>query len=788
MKPMKPMTSILPTNPYDWIRWFTRISKTSLAVTAMAVFGASYLAFSSLGIGLRDTVEIRTRRFFSKDFQDLNFRKPDSRIRSFGWDEPWRRRTGRLSPGVEDWREIFAAIRALGATQVVIPEESIFSRVNATTPGYLDVFREAAAAGMKVYAPLRFVDPRPGVISADPLLFGTPVERFIQDPANSRQATTLMDLQKIPDISHRILVGPSPEFADVLAGYGLVGGDSDFLMPIARWREDRFVADLALTPREPLLGASISNGRVMVGVREVAIHKGLLAAPALSQRDFLAFAPESIDALLEQGKSDGQTQHQIPLMVIVGSADSPLLSRLAVISSASLDGIFSIPVSNWSPFAITLMAVIGLLIAMINKLAAAMILGLIWTGLCFVGALWTQHLTGLSATSAALAVLIPFLFELIKRSARRDARMDKIGLDLSATQIAKSAMARQARMIVHDLRRIVKLKDSQNLAYLDGFLVELTALEQDQNLIGHNPTRKSFSVLDITEASLAALLPSFEGRGVDFKTTWGHRSKLCGDPVAMRRIVDNLLDNAAAASPRSSVIQILTSEDITNNPNNDDNSTPCCLLTVSNVAPDFSAADFSVFVEGRIRGRKESRGLGLVIIKRLAESMGGLVRYNHVPATGILTIEVSIPVDRGLPDMNLIMRSGPLSGLRDQMLRRRLLVVVDDSPFVRDMWERQSNDADIIVFGTPDEFLVNLAEDVGILSRSPILVTDYQFDGGGMDGVALAQRARLAGVLDIVICSDWDLSHLESGVDFPVIRKRDVSLAGVMSALQKPSA
>ena len=786
------MKSILRINPYDGIRWFTRISKTSLAVTAMAAFGASYLAFSSLGIGLRDTVEIRARRFFSKDFQDLNFRKPDSRIRSFGWDELWRTRTGRLSPGVEDWREIFAGIRALGATQVVIPEESIFSRVNATTPGYLDVFREAAAAGMKVYAPLRFVDPRPGIISADPLLFGTPVERFIQDPANSSQATTLMDLQKIPDISHRILVGPSPEFADVLAGYGLVGGDSDFLMPIARWREDRFVADLALTPREALLGASISNGRVMVGVREVAIHKGLLAAPALSQRDFLAFAPESIDALLQgklDGKLDGQTQHQIPLLVIVGPADSPLLSRLAVISSASLDGIFSIPVSNWSPFAIAMVAVIGLLIAMINKLAAAMILGLIWMGLCFVVALWTQHLTGLSATSAALAALIPFLFELIKRAAQRDARIDKIGMDLSATQIAKLAMARQARMIVHDLRRIVKLKDPHNLAYLDGFLVELTALEQDQNLIGHNPTRKSFSVLDITEASLAALLPSFEGRGVDFKTTWEHRSKLCGDPVAMRRIVDNLLDNAVAASPPSSVIQIRTSEATMNNPNNGDNSTPCCLLSVSNVVSAFSDADFFVLGEGRIRGPKESRGLGLVIIRRLAESMGGLVRYDHVAATGILTIEVAIPVDRGLPDMNLITPKGPLSGIRDQMHRRRLLVVVDDSPFVRDMWERQSNDADIIVFGTPDEFLVSLAKDGEILSRSPILVTDYQFDGGTMDGVALAQRARSAGVLDIVICSDWDLGHLEiNGRDFPVIRKRDVSLAGVMSAIQKPSA
>jgi|GEM_PF-3100707 len=777
----------------------------SIAITALAWSSASWVTLSWGGLDFEGVAaKFGTKPDASQGSSQLN-----PKLRVFVWDESWRMRTGRLSPSPEDWRGIFQSLGASGVKQILIPEEEVFSSVNAAQPGYLDAFRDAAAKGLQVYAPLQLVTPRPGMSPADPMLFGMPVERFVLDASDTRKTasaaqapTSLLDLQKIPDISDQVFAGPAAEFADVIAGVGLIdpigtmARTRNSFLPVARWREDRLVANLALAPRGFFWGVSIRGGKIEIANRQVRSDDGFVLMPQLPQRFVTSevgdmkislLATEPLDALLSE-----KHLRDPPELVVIGASNSGAVAQIATIANAAINGTLPTPVSLWSIPALAISATIALCLAMAPSLAVAMALSLVWVVVLMVFALILSNSVMPPASSILIATAIPVLFETMRRSRLRDRRMKKMAMDLSATHLAKSAMAQQARMVVHDLRRVVKLNDPENAAYLDGFLVELAALDESFDRKTHL-TSKSFSIVDLTEASLSQLLPTFEGRGLKIKMSWAHHLRMSGDPLAMRRIVDNLLDNAASSAPRDSTITIRTREI---EMQQGDGTVPACLIAVGNKVTAFAEENFVVLGNKRVRdslagfgpnGRK--RGLGLVIIRRLAESMGGMVRHQYDPENSVLEMEVLIPVERGLPDLAVVLRAGRQNGLSGSHTVRRLIVVVDDSPFVRDMWERESSEADVIVFSGPDELLARLAGNDQILSRAPILVVDYHFESGTMDGVTLASKAREAGVKDIIICSDWDIGKLETNAaGFPVIRKGKPSVARVMAAIQKPSA
>lgn len=759
----------------------------SLAVTASAVVAASWVAISPLGPVLRDTAE---RNFLRAIVGNITDEPVKNKIRIFVWDELWRVRAGRLLPAAEDWGEIFEALHIRGAKIILIPDEEVFSRVNASAVGYIQAFRDAASKGLQIYAPLRFVDPHPGNTPADPILFGAPVETYIRDASQPNDpidkppaVTSLLDLKKIPDISSKVLSGPAPEFADVVAGAGLIGIEPDAFMPLARWREDRFIADLALAPRESSWGVTISGGKTMVANKIVAPRDGFIPMPSNQfsrDQQFFIMPEESIEILLRSNVSDA-----LPELVIMGAANSASIARITAIANAAMSGALPAPLSIWSVAGLAVVALIAYLIVIPTQLASAILLGIIWVVASVFVSLIYQKNIGLPATAVFISAVIPSLFEVMRRSAKRDVRIRKIASDLSGMQLAKSAMAQQARMVVHDLRRALKGHDPANIAYLDGFLVELMALEQPVSG-WQKSIAKSFSIVDLTEASLSQLMPGFNGRELDFEISWQHHSRLFGDAAAMRRIIDNLIDNAATSAPRGSRINIHTREI---GMQTAEGSVTACMMTIGNVVSNFSTNDFAVLGDGRVRNRQDGRGLGLLIVRRLAESMGGLVQYHYESSSCVVEIQVAIPVDLGLPDLDVVMRRSNHSGLRDEQKKRRLIIVVDDSPFVRDMWERQSTEADVIVFRSPSEFLAQIAADVALLSRAPIMVIDYMFDRESMDGITLAGKAREAGVKDIVICSDWDLGHLKNNDSgFPIIRKGLASVEQVMSAIQKPSA
>ncbi|NBQ54391.1 MAG: sensor histidine kinase, partial [Proteobacteria bacterium] len=409
-----------------------------------------------------------------------------------------------------------------------------------------------------------------------PMLFGMPVERFVLDASDTRKTapaaqapTSLLDLQKIPDISSQIFAGPAAEFADVIAGVGLIdpvdpmAQSRNSFLPLARWREDRFVANLALAPRDFLWGVSIRGGRIEIANRPVRSDGGFVLMTPLPHQSAKSqigemknsFPPaEPLDALLSE-----KPLRNPPELVVIGASNSGAVAQISAIANSAINGTMPVPVSLWSIVMLAIAATIALGLSMAPGLALAMALGFAWILALVVFAPFLPNSITPPAGSIFIASAIPVLFETIRRSRLRDLRMRKMAMDLSATHLAKSAMAQQARMVVHDLRRVVKFSDPANAAYLDGFLVELAALDESVDRKS-NLTSKSFSIVDLTEASLSRLLPSFGEKGLEFKVSWAHHSRMAGDPLAMRRIVDNLLENAASSAPRDSTISIRTRE------------------------------------------------------------------------------------------------------------------------------------------------------------------------------------------------------------------------------------
>jgi len=749
--------------------WVKKIPVVSLVVTVACVLFASWISSSS---GLIRRVAAPAAL--------------DPRISVFTWGESWRARTGRIMPSPEDWNGIFGAIRRAGVRNVLIACDEVFSRVNAATPGYLEAFRDAAASGISVYAPLQPVDPRPGVTPADPSRFGMVTESFVED-SGQFSPTSIRDLQMIPDASARTFTGPAPEFFEVVAGAGLVMPGSAFMIPLMRWRQDRMLPDLGLVPRGVPWSVMISDGEVRVGRKEVQLRDDMVVVPPLMGLDSGELSFEPLENLLDQPPLS-----PAPELLILGPSGSGMPGRVAAVANAAMRGSFETPVS-WRDLAVlAAMALISMLLASLGSPSDSIVATTLWTTGCIVGlaggAIALDWLPSLHWIPALMVSAMPAAFVITARSRRRDRRIRILAAGLSSSQLARSAMARQARMIVHDLRRVVKLHDPANAAYLDAFLVDLSALEQNpvKTVCGNTVSRprQSFSIVEVAQASISGLRDSLRRRDLDVTLYLRHQSRLAGDPAAMRRILDNLIDNAAANASAGSPILVSTRDDHVRRA---DERSPVCVIIVANKVDSYSPHDFAVLGKGRVRDRKDGRGLGLVIVRRLAESMEGSVDHRHDPSTGMLEIAVTIPADRGLPDLLAVSRGNELSTPAIARIDRRLILVVDDSPFIRDKWERQSTEADILVFASPEEFLKH-AVDPAVVSRRPILVTDYHFDGSSMDGVALARKALAAGIIDIVICSDWDIGRLDMRDSrFPWIRKGEVSLSGVMMALQNPS-
>ncbi len=119
-----------------------------------------------------------------------------------------------------------------------------------------------------------------------------------------------------------------------------------------------------------------------------------------------------------------------------------------------------------------------------------------------------------------------------------------------------------------------------------------------------------------------------------FRTPHEPEARILGDPDDLRQVLQNLIENAAAASPVGGEVAIETAAEEGR-----------LRLTVRDTGPGIPAERLETIFEPFAPGRPEGLGLGLSISRAIVERMGGRLRAENAPAGGA-AFTVELPLRR----------------------------------------------------------------------------------------------------------------------------------------------
>jgi two-component system sensor histidine kinase VanS len=159
----------------------------------------------------------------------------------------------------------------------------------------------------------------------------------------------------------------------------------------------------------------------------------------------------------------------------------------------------------------------------------------------------------------------------------------------------------------------------------------------DQRSFAREPVDLSLIAEDATET----LLPLADQRGVTIETT-GERATTVGSSALLLQLTTNLVHNAIVHNvPEHGTVSVATSAQRGN-----------VALTVENTGPRLSEAVVSTLVEPFRRGSERVRsdhggvGLGLAIVRSIAQAHDGTLTLTPLPAGG-LRVTVRLPAAAG---------------------------------------------------------------------------------------------------------------------------------------------
>lgn len=354
----------------------------------------------------------------------------------------------------------------------------------------------------------------------------------------------------------------------------------------------------------------------------------------------------------------------------------------------------------------------------------------------------------------------------------------------------QEGIARAARMIAHDVRKPFSQIDAiltalareaesgsvaglrafaarrgadvrETMRYVDGLLEEIMGLGRRE--------RPAIAKVDARQLVEAALRTSGAfGPAVKIEVNFTHRQAVAADAVKMQRVLLNLLDNARAAlGERGGRLWIRAS----------DVGGRRVRLVIGNDGPPIAAGDLArIFEPFFTKGKARGTGLGLAVCLEIVAAHGGLLSASSAEGGTEFTLELPA--------------CGPLQapGIATEAVRTGgyaasvpVLAIVDDDPFIRDVWQLDVRDAEVTTFSTPAEFDTKWRNDAGWRGRLAAVVTDLDFGNGGPDGVAFARQLianGLAPAVPVLLASDWTgLAPDELAVFTARIPKSPASLA-----------
>ena len=171
---------------------------------------------------------------------------------------------------------------------------------------------------------------------------------------------------------------------------------------------------------------------------------------------------------------------------------------------------------------------------------------------------------------------------------------------------------------------------------------------------------EQFSLSDLLHDMLTIIRPQIVKKNHTFTFSVGDvpEEVLCGDPMRIKQIYVNIISNAIKYTNDGGKIEVTVTEE----PEKD--GCTLCLSCADNgigMSPDFLDRIFNPFerVSSSTISRVEGTGLGMSIVKKLIDAMGGTIRIESELGAGT-TVTVRIP----LRIVNLPLQTEALAGKR----------------------------------------------------------------------------------------------------------------------------
>jgi heavy metal sensor kinase len=229
---------------------------------------------------------------------------------------------------------------------------------------------------------------------------------------------------------------------------------------------------------------------------------------------------------------------------------------------------------------------------------------------------------------AALATTLNEMLDRLRESFERERRFvddashelrTPVGVLRGRLELALSRPRAPAEL-EETLRRA--LSDAEHLSRLAEDLLVLSRA-RDGRVPIH---REDVDLADLVEASVAGHRPLAAEKGVRVDVRAAHEpSRL--DPLRVRQVLDNLLDNAIRHAPTGGVVRVSADRD-----------DGVATIAVEDTGDGFRSGMLEVVFEAFVRGPSENgdrgAGLGLAIVKAVAEAHGGTARAENPPGAG----------------------------------------------------------------------------------------------------------------------------------------------------------
>lgn len=372
-----------------------------------------------------------------------------------------------------------------------------------------------------------------------------------------------------------------------------------------------------------------------------------------------------------------------------------------------------------------------------------------------------------------------------KTYARKDEFSEQVRLQ--AKELARSeadrAVARMTQMLAHDVRKpfsVIRMlmksieaeknphsmfnalrmatPEIDRLIYnAEGMLSDVIEIGRDGDLI-----KEPIHLGELIEKSLDACFRMKADYDISFFYSLRHRNKILVNESKFQRVVDNIIENAAQAMKGKGRIWV-RSTDIKSDRND------FIEIVIGNNGPAIESSKlrkiFDVFFS---ENKSSGTGLGLAVSKKIIEDHGGSISVRSSKRRGtefIIQIEASNEIDvwddTTLPQSSVSMaqfgyvKPPPRSG---NNLDLPEIAVIDDDPYVCELWRSNVTDAVVHTYSSPEEFIKQADDYPEELKRLGCIITDYCFQNSAMNGVDLAKVIKQNyGDAVVLLCSDFTM-------------------------------